>query len=221
MNVRKLLGNNRNWSRPTPQKGHSDVSVAITTDEFAGRLAGFGWFASTFADGTPGATGRLPASTSSTMHKSVLSTKTSSSGPVLPPRRSRHYPSTDSGTIAEMDARLGPGRNDRFEEAIDDALSSLPADLRAAMSNVEIVVEDEPPDGQPLLGLYRGVPLPRRSSTYSGVLPDKISIFGGPITRLAAGDADRLRREVRHVVLHEIAHHFGISDERLIELDRY
>jgi predicted Zn-dependent protease with MMP-like domain len=86
---------------------------------------------------------------------------------------------------------------------------------------VEIVVEDEPPTGRPLLGLYRGVPLPRRSSTYSGVLPDKISIFGGPITRLAAGDADRLRREVRHVVLHEIAHHFGISDERLIELDRY
>ena len=71
-----------------------------------------------------------------------------------------------------------------------------------------------------LLGLYRGVPLPRRSSTYSGVLPDKISIFRGPITRLAAGDPDRLRSEVRHVVLHEIAHHFGISDARLIELDR-
>jgi predicted Zn-dependent protease with MMP-like domain len=53
------------------------------------------------------------------------------------------------------------------------------------------------------------------------VLPDKISIFGGPIMRLAAGDTDRLRREIRHVVLHEIAHHFGISDERLIELDRY
>ena len=130
-------------------------------------------------------------------------------------------PSTDSGIVAEMDARWEPGLNDPFEEAIDDALSSLPTDLRAAMSNVEIVVEDEPPDGQPLLGLYRGVPLPRRSSTYSGMLPDKISIFSGPITRLAAGDADRLRREVRHVVLHEIAHHFGISDERLIELDRY
>ena len=85
------------------------------------------------------------------------------------------------------------------------------------MCNVEIDVEDEPP----LLSLYRGVPLPRRTSTYSGVLPDKISIFGGPLTRRAAGDADRLRREVRHVVLHEIAHHFGISDERLIELDRY
>ena len=111
--------------------------------------------------------------------------------------------------------------DEAFEEIVDGAVEDLPDDLRDAMSNVEVVVEDEPPDGLPLLGLYRGVPLPRRSSTYSGVLPDKISIFGGPITRLAAGDADRLRREVRHVVLHEIAHHFGISDERLIELDRY
>ena len=93
-----------------------------------------------------------------------------------------------------MDARSGPGRDDPFEGGIDDALSSLPAELRAAISNVEIVVEDEPPDGQPLLGLYRGVPLPHRTSTYSGVLPDKISIFGGPIRRLAAGDADRLRQ---------------------------
>jgi predicted Zn-dependent protease with MMP-like domain len=108
-----------------------------------------------------------------------------------------------------------------FEEAIEEALNSLPTGLRAALSNVAIVVEDEPPDGRRLLGLYQGVPLPRRSRTYSGALPDKISIFRGPITRLAAGDADRLRREVRHVVLHEIAHHFGISDARLIELGRY
>jgi predicted Zn-dependent protease with MMP-like domain len=126
-----------------------------------------------------------------------------------------------SGTIAEMDVSSGPGLDDLFDEAIDEALSSLPVELRDAMNNVEIVVEDEPPDGQPLLGLYRGIPLPRRTSSYSGVLPDKISIFSGPITRLAAGDPDRIRREVRHVVLHEIAHHFGISDERLIELDRY
>jgi predicted Zn-dependent protease with MMP-like domain len=120
-----------------------------------------------------------------------------------------------------MGARSGPGLNDPFDEAIDDALNSLPTNLRAGMSNVEIVVEDEPPDGRPLLGLYRGVPLPQRNSAYSGMLSDKISIFGGLITRLAAGDADRIRHEVRHVVLHEIAHHFGISDERLIELDRY
>ncbi len=114
-----------------------------------------------------------------------------------------------------------PGLNDPFAGAIDEALNSLPAELRTAMSNVEIVVEDEPPAGQRLLGLYQGVPLSQRTSTYSGVLPDKISIFGGPITRLAGGDADRLHREIRRVVLHEIAHHFGISDERLIELDRY
>jgi predicted Zn-dependent protease with MMP-like domain len=120
-----------------------------------------------------------------------------------------------------MDAPAVPELNDPFQEAIDDALDSLPAELRAEMSNVEIVVEDEPPAGQRLLGLYRGIPLTRRTSTYSGVLPDMISIFSGPITRLAGGDADRLRREIKHVVLHEIAHHFGISDERLIEIDRY
>ncbi|MEU0498402.1 metallopeptidase family protein [Mycobacterium sp. NPDC006124] len=110
---------------------------------------------------------------------------------------------------------------DPFDAAIDEAMNSLPAELLAAMGNVEIVVEDEPPGGQRLLGLYRGVPLTQRTSAYSGVLPDKISIFRGPITRLFAGDPDRLHREIKHVVLHEIAHHFGISDERLIELDRY
>jgi predicted Zn-dependent protease with MMP-like domain len=123
--------------------------------------------------------------------------------------------------MAEMEPGAGRDLDDLFDEAIDDAVNSLPAKLREAMSNLEIVVEDEPPGGRPLLGLYQGVPLPRRTSTYSGALPDKISIFAGPITRLAAGDADRLQREVRHVVLHEIAHHFGISDERLIEIDRY
>lgn len=123
--------------------------------------------------------------------------------------------------MVEMDAPSRSDLDDQFEAAIDEALDSLPAELRSAISNVEIVVEDEPPDGQRLLGLYRGVPLPRRTSTYSGMLPDKISIFAGPLVRLAAGDEQRLRREIVHVVLHEIAHHFGISDERLIEIDRY
>lgn len=124
-------------------------------------------------------------------------------------------------SIAEVDAPATTEPADPFEAAIDDALDSLPAELREAISNVEIVVEDEPPDGQSLLGYYRGVPLPQRTSNYSGVLPDKISIFGGPLVRRSGGDADRLHQEIRHVVLHEIAHHFGISDERLIELDRY
>jgi predicted Zn-dependent protease with MMP-like domain len=109
----------------------------------------------------------------------------------------------------------------RFEEYAQDALDSLPPDLRARMSNVEIVVEDEPPPGQRLLGLYQGVPLTRRSSNYGGVLPDKITIYRGPLVRLYGHDPERLRGEVRRVVLHEVAHHFGISDERLIEIDRY
>ena len=83
------------------------------------------------------------------------------------------------------------------------------------------MVEDEPPPGHPLLGLYEGVPLTRRGAYYAGALPDKITIFRGPLERLYGADPERLRREVRHVVLHEIAHHFGISDERLVELDRY
>ncbi len=89
------------------------------------------------------------------------------------------------------------------------------------MSNVAIVVEDEPPAGLPLLGLYQGLPLTRRGSGYAGVPPDKITIYRGPLERLTGGDPDRLRSQVRRVVLHEIAHHFGISDERLRELDRY
>ena len=108
-----------------------------------------------------------------------------------------------------------------FEAAVDEALESLPPDLREAMSNVEVVVEDEPPDGAPLLGLYHGIPLTRRTSYYAGVLPDKISIYEGPLRRLYGGSPSRLRREIRRVVLHEVAHHFGISDERLRELDRY
>ena len=109
----------------------------------------------------------------------------------------------------------------RFEDYAQEALDSLPSDLRAQMSNVEIVVEDEPPPSQRLLGLYQGVPLTRRGSYYGGVLPDKITIYRGPLVRLYGHDAETLRREVRRVVLHEVAHHFGISDERLIEIDRY
>jgi len=111
--------------------------------------------------------------------------------------------------------------DERFEEYAEEAFDALPPDLRAQMSNVEIVVEAEPPGGRPLLGLYQGVPLTRRGSYYSGALPDKITIYRGPLERLYGHDPETLRRQVRRVVLHEIAHHFGISDERLIEIDRY
>ena len=113
-----------------------------------------------------------------------------------------------------------PARLD-FEQSVEDAVESLPPDLRGFMSNVAIFVEDEPPAGMPLLGLYQGYPLTTRTSGYVGVPPDRITIYRGPLERLYGADPERLRREIRRVVLHEIAHHFGISDERLIELDRY
>jgi predicted Zn-dependent protease with MMP-like domain len=108
-----------------------------------------------------------------------------------------------------------------FERTVGEAVDTLPNDLRGAMSNVAIVVEDEPPAGEPLLGLYQGVPLTERSSAYGGTPPDKISIYRGPLERLYGHDTTLLRDQIRRVVLHEIAHHFGISDERLHELDRY
>ena len=110
---------------------------------------------------------------------------------------------------------------ERFKEYARAALESLPPDLRQSLSNVEIVVEEEPPAGQRLLGLYQGVPLTRRGTFYSGVLPDKITLFRGPLVRRYGHDESLLRAQVRRVVLHEIAHHFGISDERLVELDSY
>ena len=108
-----------------------------------------------------------------------------------------------------------------FGGVVQAALDSLPPELHGEISNVEVVVEDEPPAGQPLLGLYQGIPLTRRGSNYSGALPDKITIYRGPLERLYGHDPDLLTREIRRVVLHEVAHHFGISDERLIEIDRY
>ena len=108
-----------------------------------------------------------------------------------------------------------------FERSVEDALDSLPPELRGFMSNVAIVVEEEPPAGTRLLGLYQGLPLTRRGSAYAGLPPDKITIYRGPLERLYGADPDRLRREIRRVVLHEVAHHFGISDERLLEIDRY
>jgi predicted Zn-dependent protease with MMP-like domain len=108
-----------------------------------------------------------------------------------------------------------------FDRLVSAALDALPEDLAALMSNVAVTVDDEPPSGQPLLGLYEGVPLGRRGPYYAGALPDKITIYRGPIERIAGGDPERLYALVRRVVLHEIAHHFGISDERLVEIDRY
>jgi len=108
-----------------------------------------------------------------------------------------------------------------LEQLVREALDELPDDIRELMTNVAVTVEDEPPPGQNLLGLYEGVPWGGRGPYYSGALPDKITIYRIPLERIAAGDPERLRFLVRRTVFHEIAHHFGISDQRLVEIDRY
>ena len=111
--------------------------------------------------------------------------------------------------------------SEQFVAWVEEAIAELPVELRDAMSNVALVVDDESPAESSVLGLYQGVPLTRRTSGYAAVPPDKITIFRRPIERVTGSDPERLRGQVKHVVVHEIAHHFGISDERLVELGKY
>ena len=108
-----------------------------------------------------------------------------------------------------------------FEDLVEEAIASLPPALADYMSNVGVVVDEQAPPFSSVLGLYQGIPLTRRTTGYAGALPDKITIFRHPIERVYGADPERLRDGVRHVVVHEIAHHFGISDERLHELGVY
>jgi len=111
---------------------------------------------------------------------------------------------------------------ERFMELAADAVDGLPEWVRDAMENVEIFVEDLPPAETPgLLGLYHGVPLSKRGIAYGGALPDSITLYRRPIERVAGGDEGRLRRVIAHTVAHEVAHHLGISDERLREIGAY
>ncbi len=115
----------------------------------------------------------------------------------------------------------------RFEQLVAQAIEGLPEEFLERLENVDVVIADEPSEAQlqrtdveedaALLGLYEGVPLTERTSGYSFVMPDKISIFRKPIESACKNDAE-IVNEVRRVVLHEIAHHFGIDDDRLEEL---
>jgi predicted Zn-dependent protease with MMP-like domain len=105
-----------------------------------------------------------------------------------------------------------------FDELVAEALDLLPDDLARLLNNVVVIVEEAPPPGdEHLLGLYDGIPLTERDRWYSGVLPDRISIFRRPLLAMCASEAEVVE-QVRITVLHEIAYHFGISDERLEEL---
>ena len=118
---------------------------------------------------------------------------------------------------------------DSFAGLVADALDSLPEKFLERMVNVEVTIEDwpsredleevglSPRDRNSLLGLYHGVPLTHRGAFYSA-LPDRITIYQKPIERAAGQDEDEIREQVRHTVIHEIAHYYGISDGRLNEL---
>ena len=115
---------------------------------------------------------------------------------------------------------------EEFEDEVDEALESLPDDIAAMMDNIDVVVEDHPtreqmaraglPRGSLLLGLYTGVPLGRRGQYYGGVVPDRVIIFKRNIEKVY--DREHLHHGIRSTVLHEIGHHFGLSDARLREL---
>ena len=104
----------------------------------------------------------------------------------------------------------------RFEEHVERAIASLPDDLRAAIRNVEITVEDEHPDDPDLFGLYEGVPLPERGD-WAGALPDRIRIFRLPLVESFPGPAE-LEQEIRITLLPEVAHDFGLAEDRLDDL---
>jgi len=105
---------------------------------------------------------------------------------------------------------------ERFEELVADALDGIPEELGRYMDNVAVFVEDVPPEPR-LLGLYQGVPLTARGISYSGTMPDRISIFRRTICAVSNSE-EEVVNQVRRTVIHEVAHHFGIGDRRLREL---
>jgi predicted Zn-dependent protease with MMP-like domain len=108
-----------------------------------------------------------------------------------------------------------------FEDMVAEALDALPEWVLERLENVEVLVEDRPPSREPnLLGRYHGIPLPERRS-YAGVLPDTITLYRSTIERSAAAHGESVRAVVAHTIVHEVAHFFGISDDRLRQLDRY
>lgn len=113
-----------------------------------------------------------------------------------------------------MAVRMSP---QRFDELVSDALDQIPPKLTAALDNVVVLVEDRHPDEPDLLGLYEGIALTERDSSYGGSLPDAITIYRDALLDICDTDDDVVE-EVMVTVVHEIAHHFGIDDDRLHEL---
>ncbi len=113
-----------------------------------------------------------------------------------------------------MPAQMDP---ERFEDLVSEALDLIPPDLAAAMDNVVVLVADRHPQDPELLGLYEGIALTERDSSYAGALPDTVTIFRESLLEICDTEQDVVE-EVAITVIHEMAHHFGIDDERLHEL---
>ena len=113
---------------------------------------------------------------------------------------------------------------EEFEKLVSESLENLPNFFKQKLENVELTIEEWPSPyvarGRLLLGLYHGVPKTRRGAGYNMVLPDKITIFRGPIELLSRGNPQAIKNIVIDTVQHEIAHHFGISDARLRQLKK-
>jgi len=115
-----------------------------------------------------------------------------------------------------------------FEHLVEEALRDIPRRFRRAMQNVAVVVEDEPSPallaemevepGDTLFGLYQGTPLPERSWSYGNILPDRISIYQGPI-EASCEDEDEIRECVAETVIHEFGHYFGMDEEQIEEIE--
>jgi predicted Zn-dependent protease with MMP-like domain len=118
-----------------------------------------------------------------------------------------------------------------FEDLVFEALATIPEPLQGFIENVHVLTKMWPSrdelvragvsPGHTLLGLYSGIPLTERTSSYNLVMPDTITLYQGPIEREAGADPEAIRALARHVTIHEFAHHFGISDDRLRELGAY
>lgn len=106
---------------------------------------------------------------------------------------------------------------ERFEDLVSEALDLIPPDLAAAVDNVVVLVADRHPDDPDLLGLYEGIALTERDSSYAGALPDTVTIFRESLLEICESE-NEVVEEVAITVIHELAHHFGIDDRRLHEL---
>ncbi|HEK86729.1 MAG: metallopeptidase family protein [Candidatus Saccharicenans sp.] len=109
---------------------------------------------------------------------------------------------------------------ERFQQLVQEALAQIPRKYVQQIKNVAILVEDFPPPGQNLLGLYHGVPLSQRGSYYGNVPPDVIVLYKQPIESLCSTE-EELKEKIAEVLFHEIGHYFGMDERRLREIEAY